>query len=197
MAIKELRGYSDRVQGWWRASLSSFENHEIVEHVGEGSLQRWRCARPGRINLSFEVIQSSPTPGSNNAVLVICGDIGNLLIGRFRGSLEWLLESYGSLGYVAEKCEAGEIREYVQEIAERNLRELIGDRESDTDEDGDDDLLDLDEFSFDDERGYYEAMRDAGDDEPAPPFDFTLNFVRCVAAGSWLADKVLRQGSAA
>lgn len=183
MAIKRLGDYYGKmVRHWWDVALKQYSQHDVVEYVGQGDLQRWRCRAPQTMACSFDVIQSDTT-------LVICGDIGDLIIGRYRGTLNWLYGSYTDLNYVAEKCEAGKIREYSQQVAEENWRKWL--EEADIEQDEDDDNC-----GFENEHEYYDVMFDAGDDEPASPLEYTCQFIHCVAAGVWLADKVLAKGGA-
>lgn len=186
MKIDELPSYySGKVRGWWRKAMSQYENHEIACVSSPcGTLKRWRCRKPGTITYGFDVIQSDST-------LIICGDIGDLVIGRGRGSINWLLGSFRDLSYVSEKCDAGKVDDYDEDIARKNIEEWLKERE-DPDWLKENDATDIDSLSFESEQEYYNTMIDElENDEPLEAREYTCQFIYCVAAGVWLANKVL------
>jgi len=170
--------YSKNVLHWWDVAMRRYAEHSITHAASPcGTLQRWSCQKGSDFAYRFDVIQSNKT-------LLICGDIGDLLIGRSRGTINWLLGSYRDLNYVAEKCEAGKIWEFCEQLARANVAARIAEMEACE--------FDADDLGFSTEEEYMDTMHNDLDDcEPASCMDFSCQFVHCVAAGVWLASKVL------
>ncbi len=159
-----------------RAYYKSFAEHQITRTVASpcGTVASWRCQKPFRWTYGFDVIVSGAT-------LIVTGDIGDCMWTRERNMLAWFARSWSDLHYNSGKVpQAIKTREFDSRTADQFLKERLAQLNR---------LQELDEFEVGDERDYYEVMRgELDDDDPPRPFDYTVEYVYCVAAVKWLID---------
>jgi hypothetical protein len=181
----ELPAYeSERVREQFQlAYYKSFAEHQITRSLESpcGTLASYRCQMPGRWTYGFDLVLSGAT-------LIVAGDIGDCIWTRERDMLAWFSRSWSDLHYTSGKVpHCIQTREFDDRLAEKFLKERLIQLDR---------LNELDEFDVGEESSYYEVMRDDLDDEEPPrPFDYTTEYVFCVAAVKWLIDHLAKGGA--
>lgn len=129
----------------------------VSEYSNDGKWSRWTLVQNPASQDHYTCSQTWVVHGPCS--LVVTGDMGTMVFERSGGiSLDF---ARGGLGYVAEKCAAGEPWDYGADQARRDLVQILQD-ELDDAEDVDDlhRLIDLaedaEEIDFDDDRAVHE-----------------------------------------
>lgn len=162
MTPSESGTYKEAVSQVATMAKTAFASHRCAQ-VGQ---DEWRCASKDRAhawNMWFHVIAR---PG----FLVVYGDIGDwILQAHDRNMVYWAMGAVRSPSYFCEKIQAGERMAFYRGDAQELVKEALNGNEDmgltkEQAEKVDDAITSWDELE---QREWYDACIEAGDDEPA------------------------------
>lgn len=160
----------------------SLEHRAYVHKTGEfDRTGHWKCRDKGTMINWFDIIV---WPGC----LCINGDMGTFVFSRTNDMISFMQKSAMSYSYAAEKCVAGETREWSHELFLESIKERLSD--DDLDEDVKERLVEL--LEQDNGREFdMMAMYESGVFDEMPRCEyFTFHFLWCLHAIKWFCDKV-------
>lgn len=98
--------------------LKGVRFHELTVALDQGCYRHLILKKPDTVHWSFHVV-TYPN------YLVISGDLGAFIFSRTEDMFRFFREDTLSLPYIAEKCLAGKIREFSEEVAREHILDRL------------------------------------------------------------------------
>lgn len=159
-----------------RRGAERFKNHVLTDLGSNGLYGCWRCGTPDGSGIdSFRI---TTIPG----VLIITGDIGDLILERTENMIAWCAGSINSIDYFEEKVpRAIKTKEYDQDIALEWIEEQLENEDECYDGEELEHLEALKDYT-EDEYCFYQEFHQSGvnDGNDFPDFEnYDNNFLSC------------------
>lgn len=164
-------------------SDDSFKDHQITELSRNGVFRSWRCGRPSSGTYRFFI---TTYPG----VIVVTGDIGDLIVERVYDMLPWCRDAVDSTEYFAQKVpHAIPTKEFSLDVLRAWIAEMLVDEECNLLAGGRELLQEADEDAQSGEYGeehFYRELADIFDGADPPSWQaWNSNFLWCRDAIRW------------
>lgn len=176
--LETKESHQARIEGF---AEKAFAEHEIAVVCDIGDVKVYKCRKPGTWIYGFFV---SILPGA----ILVHGDVGDLLIDRPSGGLDWLLKSVRDMHYLLGKSAmAREDRDFMPGDAVKALEDVPSEYEK---------LEVLGRWNYEDDWDVFaDAYYDATGDPDIPDCRyFSSGTLWCYYAIRWFAEN-LKDGS--